>query len=38
MTPPVMVGLAWKLMFAPAGGLVHGLLLDWGSWKRQSPS
>lgn len=30
MTPPVMVGLAWKLMFAPAGGLVNGLLLDWG--------
>lgn len=30
MTPPVMVGLAWKLMLAPAGGLVNGVLLDWG--------
>ncbi len=30
MTPPVMVGIAWKLMLAPAGGLFNGVLLDLG--------
>jgi multiple sugar transport system permease protein len=30
MTPPVMVGIAWKLILAPAGGLLNGVLLDWG--------
>lgn len=31
MTPPVLVGVAWKLLLAPAGGLVNGTLLrlDW---------
>jgi multiple sugar transport system permease protein len=27
MTPPVMVGVAWKLILAPAGGLLNGILL-----------
>jgi multiple sugar transport system permease protein len=26
MTPPIMVGVAWKLILAPAGGLLNGLL------------
>jgi multiple sugar transport system permease protein len=30
MTPPVMVGIAWKLILAPAGGLLNSVLLDWG--------
>jgi len=30
MTPPVMVGIAWKLILAPSGGLLNGLLLSWG--------
>ncbi|WP_336800966.1 carbohydrate ABC transporter permease [Kaistia sp. MMO-174] len=30
MTPPVMVGIAWKLILAPSGGLVNGILLSWG--------
>lgn len=30
MTPPVMVGIAWKLILAPAGGLLNGVLLDLG--------
>ncbi len=30
MTPPVLVGTAWKLMLAPAGGLVNGKLQAWG--------
>ena len=30
MTPPVLVGVAWKLLLAPAGGLVHGTLLRLG--------
>lgn len=30
MTPPVMVGIAWKLILAPAGGLLNGVLLHWG--------
>lgn len=30
MTPPVLVGVAWKLLLAPAGGLVNGKLLAWG--------
>ncbi|WP_085780291.1 sugar ABC transporter permease [Rhizobium sp. NXC14] len=30
MTPPVMVGVAWKLILAPAGGLLNGLLLNLG--------
>ncbi|HEV7310322.1 sugar ABC transporter permease [Ensifer sp.] len=30
MTPPVMVGIAWKLIFAPAGGLINGTLLNAG--------
>jgi multiple sugar transport system permease protein len=30
MTPPVMVGIAWKLILAPAGGLLNGTLLDLG--------
>ena len=29
-TPPVMVGVAWKLILAPAGGLLNGLLLQYG--------
>lgn len=30
MTPPVLVGVAWKLLLAPGGGLVNGKLLAWG--------
>lgn len=30
MTPPVMVGIAWKLILAPAGGWLNGVLLDFG--------
>ena len=30
MTPPIMVGVAWKLILAPAGGLLNGVLLDLG--------
>ena len=30
MTPPIMVGVAWKLILAPAGGLLNGALLDLG--------
>lgn len=30
MTPPVMVGVAWKLILAPAGGLLNGWLLAAG--------
>jgi multiple sugar transport system permease protein len=30
MTPPVMVGVAWKLILAPAGGLLNGILLNLG--------
>lgn len=30
MTPPVMVGIAWKLMLAPGGGLINGWLLSLG--------
>jgi multiple sugar transport system permease protein len=30
MTPPVMVGVAWRLILAPAGGLLNGVLLDLG--------
>jgi multiple sugar transport system permease protein len=30
MTPPVMVGIAWKLLLAPSGGLVNSLLLRLG--------
>jgi multiple sugar transport system permease protein len=30
MTPPVMVGVAWKLILAPAGGLLNGVLLEFG--------
>jgi len=30
MTPPILVGVAWKLLLAPGGGLVNGKLLAWG--------
>ncbi|WP_331375212.1 carbohydrate ABC transporter permease [Sinorhizobium chiapasense] len=30
MTPPVMVGVAWKLILAPAGGLLNGTLISYG--------
>ncbi|MDR3467877.1 MAG: sugar ABC transporter permease [Xanthobacteraceae bacterium] len=30
MTPPVLVGVAWKLLLAPGGGLVNGELLSLG--------
>lgn len=30
MTPPVMVGVAWKLILNPTGGLINGVLLNWG--------
>lgn len=30
MTPPVLVGVAWKLLLAPGGGLINGKLLEWG--------
>jgi multiple sugar transport system permease protein len=29
MTPPVLVGVAWKLLLAPGGGLINGKLLAW---------
>ncbi len=34
MTPPVMVGIAWKLILSPSGGLVNGWLLSLG-WIEQ---
>ena len=30
MTPPVMVGVAWKLILAPSGGLLNGVLMNMG--------
>jgi multiple sugar transport system permease protein len=30
MTPPMMVAIAWRLILAPSGGLLNGLLLRWG--------
>jgi multiple sugar transport system permease protein len=30
MTPPVMAGIVWKLIFAPSGGLLNGFLLSHG--------
>ncbi|WP_306120722.1 MULTISPECIES: sugar ABC transporter permease [unclassified Roseitalea] len=30
MTPPVMVGVAWKLILNPTGGLVNGMLMSLG--------
>ena len=30
MTPPVLVGVAWKLLLAPSGGLIDGKLQAWG--------
>lgn len=30
MTPPVMVGIAWKLLLDPSGGWINGMLLRWG--------
>ncbi|MGE3830776.1 MAG: carbohydrate ABC transporter permease [Parvibaculaceae bacterium] len=30
MTPPMMVAVAWKLILAPAGGLLNGILLRTG--------
>ena len=30
MTPPLLVGVAWKLLLAPAGGLLSGILLRSG--------
>jgi multiple sugar transport system permease protein len=30
MTPPVMVGVAWKLILAPGGGILNGWLLKTG--------
>ncbi|MDQ0393593.1 carbohydrate ABC transporter permease [Labrys monachus] len=30
MTPPMMVAVAWKLILAPVGGLLNGVLLGWG--------
>lgn len=30
MTPPMMVAVAWKLILAPAGGLLNGVLLRTG--------
>jgi multiple sugar transport system permease protein len=30
MTPPMMVAVAWKLILAPAGGLLNGILLGTG--------
>lgn len=34
MTPPVMVAVAWRLILAPAGGLLNGLLLGTGLVER----
>src|SRR5690606_35968223 len=31
MTPPIMVGIAWKLMLNPAGGWLNGMLLRLGA-------
>lgn len=30
MTPPVMIGIAWKLMLLPSGGLLNGVLMHFG--------
>lgn len=30
MTPPVMIGIAWKLMLLPTGGLLNGILMKVG--------
>lgn len=30
MTPPIMIGVAWKLMLLPSGGLVNGVLISLG--------
>lgn len=30
ITPPVLVGVAWKLLLAPGGGLVNGKLMAFG--------
>lgn len=30
MTPPIMIGIAWKLMLLPSGGLVNGMLVSTG--------
>jgi multiple sugar transport system permease protein len=30
MTPPILVGTAWKLLLAPGGGFVNGKLQAWG--------
>lgn len=30
MTPPLLVGVAWKLILAPGGGLLNGVLQRWG--------
>jgi multiple sugar transport system permease protein len=30
MTPPVLVGVAWKLLLAPGGGLINGELMSLG--------
>lgn len=30
MTPPIMIGIAWKLMLLPSGGFVNGVLLSLG--------
>lgn len=30
MTPPIMIGIAWKLMLLPTGGLVNGLFVSTG--------
>lgn len=37
MTPPVLVGVAWKLLLAPAGGLLNGTLLRLG-WLQEPVS
>lgn len=34
MTPPVMVGIAWKLLLDPSGGWINGLLLRSGLIER----
>lgn len=30
MTPPIMIGIAWKLMLLPSGGFVNGLFISAG--------
>ena len=30
MTPPIMIGIAWKLMLLPSGGFVNGMLISAG--------